>query len=180
MRDWASSEHKSVDQWDRNARSGPGHPWRTLPRGLQYAGTVCEWSVYKSVVYTIQYVDLIVMIYLPSNNSENYPYACTNVRLMYFSIPQEPVTVSQALVVLIARSTQQEHPMCGSWRMQGCVISVTGGAMRWQCLEPHSSSLTISSVNSLVSRWENVFVGLYNKLFFETLKNIISQNSQNF
>lgn len=94
----------------------------------------------------------IVMIYLPSNNSENYPYACTNVRLMYFSIPQEPVNVSQALVVLIARSTQQEHPMCGSWRMQGCVISVTGGAMRWQCLEPHSSSLTISSVNSLVSR----------------------------
>lgn len=120
------------------------------------------------------------MIYLPSNNSENYPYACTNVRLMYFSIPQEPVNVSQALVVLIARSTQQEHPMCGSWRMQGCVISVTGGAMRWQCLEPHSSSLTISSVNSLVLRWENVFVGLYNKLFFETLKNIISQNSQNF
>lgn len=70
MRDWASSEHKSVDQWDRNARSRPGHPGRTLPRGLQYAGTVCEWSVYKSVVYTIQYIDLIVMIYLPSNNSE--------------------------------------------------------------------------------------------------------------
>lgn len=94
----------------------------------------------------------IVMIYLPSNNSENNPYAGTNVRLMYFSIPQEPVNVRQALVVLIARSTQQEHPMCGSWRMLGCVISVTGGAMRWQCLEPHSSSLTISSVNSLVSR----------------------------
>lgn len=163
MRDWASSEHKSVDQWDRNARSGPGHPWRTLPRGLQYAGTVCEWSVHKSVVYTIQF---IVMIYLPSNNSENYPYACTNVRVLYFSIPQEPVNVSKALVVLIARSTQQEHPMCGSWRMLGCVISVTDGAMRWQCLEPHSSSPTISSVNLLMSRWENVFFGFYKKLFF--------------
>lgn len=73
-------------------------------------------------------------------------------RMLFFSIPQEPVNVTQALVVLIARSTQQWHPMCGSWRMLGCVISVTGGAMRWRCLGAHSSSQTISSVNSLVSR----------------------------